>query len=79
MTDLLDNTKILILRVSKIGDRVRSFGLVASLGEMIETSEKHFEGDAVKRQRLGIGNRIAQVNQHGIKEPSGPNSEVECR
>ncbi len=42
MTDLLDNTKILILRVSKIGDRVRSFGLMASLCEMIETSEKHF-------------------------------------
>ena len=59
MTDLLDNPKILILRISKIGDRVRSFGLMASLCEMIETSEKHFEGDAVKRQSHSIGNRIA--------------------
>lgn len=71
-----DNTKIMIFGSSKISNRLGSLAFVGSLCEMVNGAEKHLKRDTVKGKGHGVSNSIAQVNEDGIKEPGGPNLQL---
>jgi len=69
----LNDSQVLVFRCGQKGNRISGMVVIKSVNKVIKAAKNHFQRNAIKRQGHGIGDGIAQIDEHGIKEPSGPN------
>ena len=70
MTDAFDNTEIDLS--CEIGNGIGGLTPLNGACEVIEATVHHFYTDPIQGKAFDFGDLIAEIKQHGIEQPGGP-------